>query len=670
MFSYQYYLDNTLFDGADYPIKDIEEFEEVLERDYDKRGILVKYPTRISFVNSAYDYIKTVRDTDTFCGEIDFKLLIGREDNTFEEYQVGKIYVSTSVFNLNDCTVECEVVDNSYFAKILNNYKCEALLTSNKSKNNVTITPCSYIEIKPFDPSTGSNLADSRYGIDVYDALKYLVQFMTDGEITFQSDWFEATTPGTNWKDGVADNGILIINGEALRDTTGSSVKAEIWITFDKLFKNIAKLLNLWFYIKRNADGSLTMKAERYPVFQNENILASFRYTQELELSFDNTNLYASVEVGSQTNNYTITTADYIGYIPALTFYPETYNVAGQCNNSNTLDLKTELVTDHNLIVYQTMQADDDNNYDNYDYLILYDNKMSNPHDCNKYSTFANPPYGYYNRYFMNDWVLEMTDFHGELIKNNNPGNVLFNVYNNTSIYNYDDSINPIPAILSVIMPFDTEISDPGADFNPATYKWTCPANGFYSFKLKVVFDVTKFKAYNDPAHSLQPLPIKAYSILTATPNIAAPIVLAITDVFEHQFVYEVTFSDFYNAGDIEWVDFSMQILSVTIPQPPPVFPTYYLLDFELTSSQLEMTFSNNGGILKPDDKNKILINKFAFNSNISYSNWNAIKVNADKAYQLFISQNDVTKAWAKSIRRKVLSGNTNIELITNNINY
>jgi hypothetical protein len=670
MFSYQYYLDTTLFDGADYPIKDIEEFEEVLERDYDKRGILVKYPTRIAFVNSAYDYIKNVRDTDTFCGEIDFKLLIGRENNTFEEYQIGKIYVSTSTFNLNDCTVECEVVDNSYFAKILNNYKCEALLASNKSKNNVTITPCPYIEIKPFDPSTGGNLADSRYGVDVYDALKFLVQFMSDGEITFQSDWFDNNVPGTDWKTGVGNNGMLIINGEALRDTTGSSVKAEVWITFEKLFKNVSKLLNLWFYIKRNADGSLTMKAERYNVFQNDNILATFRYTTDLELSFDNTNLYAAVEVGSNTNNYTITTADYIGYIPALTFYPETYNVAGQCNNANTLDLKSELVTDHNLIVYQTLQATDDNNYDNYHYLVLYDNSMSNPHDCNKYDTFKNPPYGYYNRYLMNDWVLEMTDFHGELVKNNNPGDVLFNVYNNSSVFNYDDNLNPIPAVINEIIPFDTELADPGNDFNTSTYKWTCPADGFYSFNLKVVFEITKFKQYNDPAHTGTFSPIIAYSSIVATPNIASPIVLEVTNIFEGTFTYNVTFADFYKTGDIEWVDFTLQILQVLPPPVTPPLPTYYEFDFELTGSQLIMDYSTNGGILKPNDKDNILINKFAFKSNISYSNWNSIKVNADKAYQLFISQNDVTKAWAKSIRRKVLSGNTNVELITNNINY
>ena len=657
MFSYKYYLDATLYDGADFPIKDIEDFEEVLERDYDKRGILIKYPTRISFVGDAYDYIKTVRDTDTFCGEINFKLLIGRENDTFEEYQVGVIYISTAIFNLNECYVDCEVVDNSYFARILNNYKCEAMLASNLSKNGETITPCPYIEFKPFDPSTGSNLADSRYGVDVYDALKFLVQFMTDGTITFQSDWFEATG-ATDWKEGIGVNGLLIVNGEALRDTTGSSAKAEIWITFERLFRDIAKIVNLWFYIRKNADGSLTMKAERYPDFQNELVLASFRYTQELELSFDNTNLYATVDVGSNRNNTNLSGADYIGYIPTLTFRTETYNVAGQCNNGSSLDLKTDLITDHNLIVYQTMQADDDNNYDDGIYLIQYDNSMANPHDCNKYNTFNNPPTGYYNRYLMNDWVLEMTDFHGELIKNNTPGDILFSAYGT--------GLNYVCPPTSTTMEFNNENYDPGGDYNTGTFTWTCPADGYYVFSLRTIINVAAFQYRTALTNPFQQF--NTAVTITYTPNIADAFGAYIPNMFEGlQEDYTITFGAFYTAGDSEFIDITMTFDDF---EPAGCGSGLVNVDMDFSGSTWAMISSINGGILKPNDRDNILINKFAFKSNIEQDEWQTIRQNASKGFNLFITPNNVTTAWAKSIKRKVLTGNTEVELLTNNLNY
>lgn len=657
MFSYKYYLDSTLYDGADFAIKDIEDFEEVLERDYDKRAILLKYPSRIGFIGDAYDYIKTVRDNDTFCGSINFKLLIGNEGGSFTEYQLGVIYVSTSVFNLNECYVDCEVVDNSFFAKILNNYKCEAMLAGDKSKNNVDITPCPYIEFKPFDPSTGSNLTDSRYGVDVYVALKYLVQFMTDGEITFQSDWFENDAPGTDWKDGIGNNGLLVINGEALRDTTGSSEKAEVWITFEKLFKNVAKLVNLWFYIKRNTDGTLTMKAERYSDFQNDDVVASFKFTQELELSFDNTQMYATVDVGSQVNNYGFSGTDYIGYIPTLTFRTETYNVSGQCNGGSSLDLKSELVTDHNLIVYQTMAATDDNNYDDNHYLVQYDNSMTAPHDCNKYNTFNNPPFGYYNRYLMNDWVLEMTDFHGELVKNNVPGNILFSAYGT--------SLNYVCPPTSTTMEFNNENYDYGNDYDTSTFKWTCPADGYYVFSLRSIINVAAMQyrtALTNPFGQFN-----SSVTITYTPNIAPPFGTYFQNMYQGLTAdYTITFGAFYTAGDSEWIDITM--VFDNLPQPCGGGLTN--IDMDFSNSTWAMISSINGGILKPNDRNNILINKFAFKSNIEKSEWEQLRFNTSKAYDLFITPTNTTKAWVKSIKRKVLTGNTDVELLTNNLNY
>lgn len=93
----------------------------------------------------------------------------------------------------------------------------------------------------------------------------------------------------------------------------------------------------------------------------------------------------------------------------------------------------------------------------------------------------------------MNDWVLKMTDFHGQLNKSNNPGDVRFNAYTASSSFTFDDA-TPFVSPEVFTIPFNAESADPGGDFDTSTFKWTCPANGFYNFKVKVVIQLGTLK--------------------------------------------------------------------------------------------------------------------------------------------------------------------------------
>jgi hypothetical protein len=652
MFEYQYYLDTTLFSGVDVPIKDIEKFEEVIERDYQLRGILIKYPQRISFKGLAYDYIKSVRDSDTFCGSIDFKLLVGRENSSFYEYQVGIIYISTAIFDLNNCLVECEVLDNSYFATIKNNYKCEAYLGSDKSKNGIDITPTPQISIDTYVPSTGA-VKRNVYGYDVYESLKFLVQFMTDGVITFQSDYFEDTS-ATDYTQGIGSNLIALLRCRALRDSSADLDIAGVYTTFEKVWTNIAKINNLWFVIIKESDGSLTMKAERYDYFLKANTQHNLRWSQDLELSFVDTELYATVNLGSETSDYSQAGTDYLGYIPSLTMKSETYNVEGQCNADNSLSVSSSIVTDHNVIAFQLMDATADTNFDDELCFLSYNEYNTGVqyratlYDLLNLGTYPQ----YYNRYFTNSEVAQMTDFHGALRKDNSPGAVLFNANITGSSYN--------AFVTSQIMPFNNETLDEGNDFDTATYKWTCPADGFYVFSGFLTIGVSSFPSQN---FSVKP---------TITPNIAPAFNLGTAynpigdfwsiNFFEGaSFNLAFSFGQFYNAGDIEWLDLTLQNLSGNVP-----FNLTYTLDF----SRWNLDYSVNGGILKPDDRNKILINKFTLKNNISYDDWKLIRDNLDNPFQLFLLPDEAIKVWIKTIKREVLTGNIEAEFLTNNDNY
>lgn len=68
-------------------------------------------------------------------------------------------------------------------------------------------------------------------------------------------------------------------------------------------------------------------------------------------------------------------------------------------------------------------------------------------------------------------------------------------------------------------------------------------------------------------------------------------------------------------------------------------------MSFNVDTSQWQMTYANNGGFLKEDDRDKILINKFALKSNIEQSEWVQLRLNSDKAYNLFITPAETAKA-------------------------
>jgi hypothetical protein len=654
MFRYKYKLDANWFDGEETPIRGLEDLTEQIERDYELRGLLLKFPERIEFMGDAYDYIYQVRQLDTFCGQIEFELFIDDGSGNYTMYQKAIIYVSTAVVNLSSCTVDCELIDNSFFAKIKNNYKVEAFLGGEKSKNGTTIIPCPQKTFTFFDPSDGSIVPSNRYGYDLYDALKYLVQYMTDGEIVFQSDWFENYT-SDNFKAGVQETPDALFNGKGIRDITELS-NFEVRTTFERVWGDVSRACNLWFTFIE-VGGQLVMKAEREEYFYDSRSDYSFSNSVDVQLSTINELLYATIEVGSEVNYYSKSGGEYMGFIPALTFKPEIYNVQGQCNTDSSLNLKTRSVTDSNAIAFQLLDATATDNFDNHTFIVGYHYIPSGGvYATQGYDLFQSTE-RYYNFRYLNKRVLEANTFHGDLVKWNNPGDVTFNAFVASS--SYTDQVSTFTKI-----PFNAETYDNGNDFDITAYEWTCPADGFYSFNIRIVINTNSMWWCSDVG-CLNKLPFTTFIqswILTLDPNIAegSATIFPLIDS-NSVYTFEFAISAFYKLGDTEYIDFKFQPVG-------GIMPTFFDIDYNLNNSVWRMDYSNNGGIFKPSDRDKIFINKFALNNVIEQNDWLSIRNNMinRKTIQL---DNQTVSVWIKSLKRKVLTGEIEAELITSNEN-
>ena len=159
-------------------------------RDPVVRGLFLTYTTSLLFWGDGFDIINSALD-ESYCQELD--ILIENDDCTpgvFERQFIGFLRLTDiSQFNPNKCTVECPLIDNGWNAKIANNIKQKAIVNVGESKNGVSITPASSIDVSLFNPTDGAaTYAFSRKGYRYLDCFEFIVSYITDGEVAFASD--------------------------------------------------------------------------------------------------------------------------------------------------------------------------------------------------------------------------------------------------------------------------------------------------------------------------------------------------------------------------------------------------------------------------------------------------------------------------------------------------
>lgn len=319
-----------IFDGTlvENPLDWIE-LKSKLKRGETNSAVLLTIDGKFTFVNTAYDYLRSLYDANT-CSKVDVSIQ-EQCDGQWIELATGLIYISDCTFNEKTCTVVAEVVDKSYFAKINNNKSIEITLSSDRSKNGVAITA-----ITPYLVDV-DNISNPAVGVRddipcyrVYDAFRYCIDFMTDGTVGFASSLFEV---GGEWE------GLCLTNGQRLR-TANSDIFQPF--SFDTLFREINNRIPLAILVDDPYTNPI-IRIEKLSYLNGATEVLSLTDLESIISSTDTSKIYSAVEVGCPTDSGN--QAKLPDEIRFFCHRFEQFAFVGECNTDRVLDLSCEWIS-------------------------------------------------------------------------------------------------------------------------------------------------------------------------------------------------------------------------------------------------------------------------------------------------------------------------------------
>ena len=639
-----------------------EEFEENIVRDDIIKGLLPRYDIKPIFNAGGYAYLSSLLKTSGFCNlvalRVDFKC-----GDVYETVLNGYIPISDCKFNRNKCTVECQVVDDNYGARIHNNKSILTDLIAGKSKNGVDITPATQKSVELFIPATGVGIPTQRTGIFVYDALRYLIDFMTDGNVGFESKYLNYTL-NTSLRN--AKNMMLFL-GEELRVP---SQDKSVTISFTDLFKEIDKRYPIGFTIIKGSDGRPTVKIEEAAYFYGATSSLTINDITDLEESFDNELLYSSVVFGGTTADYNAAIHSF-GQVKFLGFKEEEYFLTGECNIDKKLELNTDYIVDSNIIEELIYTNTSNTDYDTNTFIIEIATPLSStiiPIWGTNFITLSLPLY--YNPNLTNAKVAERYNLQGSVAQYLGGNDVGFRASNTYAYYfaNHTNgtSLTPVTQQSSTVgVPFNNATTPPNyntaGQYSTVTNRYTSTQDGQYMMGatyivssdtpsgdpllLNRVWQIyIRFRRYNSVNTLLQE---DVYQVINTTGGGIETRTGSATNLM------------FLANGD--YVKMWITVNSI---------PKNYLLasngQFYVQGSFYTNATVTGGGIYEESEPRDYFVSKLEFNRPLSYNEYKTLKLDLSKS--LIVNHDGQTNstAWIRKINRKFASGESSIELISN----
>jgi len=274
----KFYLDSVEYEN---PIG-WDEISTKIVRNFDINALLVYQDLSLTFTGAGYDYLYSKINDEGFCSIVELNIVYYDD---CEHIINGLIFVSDIEFNERACEAKCKIEDNSYYAKIRNNMKLFTSLYSGNSKNAFNITaPTTYL-------SDLTDLSNNRENqnipcIKVYDAFRYLGDFMSDGTLAVNSTAFG---PGGAWEGLVLTNGYRIFNINATD---------QYQVSFDKLFDEINKRIPMIVFVENPLSAVPIIRIEELSYSYGSAQIQQHTDIYEIVTKTDNTLLYSKVKVG------------------------------------------------------------------------------------------------------------------------------------------------------------------------------------------------------------------------------------------------------------------------------------------------------------------------------------------------------------------------------------
>ena len=475
-----------LIDGADRgQPTNADDFSVNITEDTAINTRIVSFDNDLKFTGGMYEYLYNKLIDTGGCSLVDVEVQY-LCSGVWKRLTNGYLIISECAFQLDKCSVQTKLYDNSFSSKINNNKSIPFPLNGTISKNLQTVVPPVQRKVLMFNPATGAYQYPC-YGVGVYDAFKQLVSCMSDNLIDFDSNYFAF--------DFTADGNFILVS-------TGLSIinesKDPAIVSFQELYTALNKKLRLGMVIETQANGRPLLRIEPATYFNQQGALVNLYDQPNILLKYDTAQQYASINFGStpfleqhECNNGETACTFFQNSFKG--FRDETFGLIGECNTTAVLNLSSDqIVFDTNVIEDTYVHSNE--NYNNDTFII------ESYWFIGEYQGYARQfdPYGIgqtvYNGGFTNDnaalnWVGGYPNGIYSYIQGFVPGSTQVQATSNSSpLQSWSISDVFTSYYLATFRPyvkFGNEIIDPSNNFD--FFKYTVPYTGTYTFTTTII---------------------------------------------------------------------------------------------------------------------------------------------------------------------------------------
>lgn len=456
----KFYLDDIEVENPD----GWRDIVTTIKRDKLFNSLLVNQDIEVEFTGNGYQYLYE-KLQDSFCNVVELKIFDNCGGSSNRQIIRGNIFVSLCRFDEKNCKARTPIEDRSYYSQINNNKSIKTSPFTDKSKNLVDITTATTYNLDIYNVTSNALVRSNAQAVTVYEAFRFLVDFMTDGEVGFESDTFNI---GGEWE------WLCITTGYQLR--TASAAKFPQF-SFVELWDAVQSRIPIGFKIVSPYDNPI-IKIEALSEFYGSSIAYDFTDVNAITTSVDQQKLYAKIKfkTGAVNDSLTLPFPEDIDFFG---FKEEEFFIVGSCNLDTALELNCNWIVSSNVI--QSV-VDGDQSYDTSLFLIqsiLTD--ASNGRTSN--TDFLQVSAYYYNELLTNyQTAVRYIGF----VPNSLASYFLINgsgtfhsylpsdITHTATVAPDNDDYNPLA--------LSAEVFDVSGDYDTVTYRFTAPATGVYRF--------------------------------------------------------------------------------------------------------------------------------------------------------------------------------------------
>lgn len=640
-----------------------QDFTTTLRMDRELKALFEIVEVPLTFFFDGYTLLKNAFDTNGYCYSL--PVTIYRENNVGQYIVIfnGTLFFKDIEFTegVEGYSAKCQLTDNSFFAKIYNNRNIKAKIYVPRSKSDATISQAAYSRIRFFQPSNGtyySHLTGAGYerndtGFKIYDVLRFLVDFISDGTVQFESTYFGPTGQGA---------GAMITCGLVPRFTSnvvGVGITQELFeenfpdLSFSEVLTELDKVYNLGVVASFNG-ATPTLRIEELSYLRPNTTLLNMPNVEKLKRKTALEYLPAKLKVGSEI----ITDETFLSFPSDIRFVgtkEEEYIIVQDCNTDREENWVNSWILDTNTIedlLINPLTVPTTN--DNVIILVNCTYDISSDQDAIKSNWLAIAPPYYYNEAYTNAnkalrhlgsvpasiaAYLSATDdtFTAEST-NTDPAFPLY----------YNNGTDP-----ERLIECDSEITDPSSNYNNAAFYYDIPTTGVYTF-----YGLVKFELYNNSGtvrNNNTTVFLRrtdsANVLISETAVVTIPSSLAATS--SQIFSISGTAATIGNATDRIY-------LYIKVEDDLINYRIYTLAQYGCTST------SNGGGVYQEYDPNDFPIIRNQFEYPMTFTDFLSLKAQPLGLLSFGVANSKTYFAWIEEIKYKHFGEASSFTLISN----